>query len=69
MVSMLEIVAELNSKARLEASELPVLERGGVPAAAGIWPSKVKSVDSGSWPRMETVLASALEKLTCRPGT
>ena len=48
MVSMLLIVDWLNSKARLEASELPVLERGGVPAAAGIWPSKVKTVDSGS---------------------
>ena len=66
---MLLIVAWLNSKARLDASLLPVLERGGVPAAAGICPSKVNTVASGSWPRIDTVLASALEKFTWMPGT
>jgi hypothetical protein len=36
------------------------LEWGGVPAAGGTRPSIMKSVDSGSWPRTETVDASAL---------
>ena len=58
---MLAMLAWVNSKARLEASDEPVLERGGEPAAAGIWPSMVNVVASGSWPRTETGAASALE--------
>ena len=61
MDSMLVMLAWVNSKARLDASDEPVLERGGVPAAAGTCPSMVKVVASGSWPRTETVAASALE--------
>ena len=33
---MLLMLAWVNSKARLEASDEPVLERGGEPAAAGV---------------------------------
>src|SRR3954468_1013198 len=58
-LSMLLIEAWLNSKARLDTSLEPELERGGVPEAAGIWPSKVNTVASASCPRIETVFASA----------
>jgi hypothetical protein len=51
------MVVSRNARARLDTS-LALPARDANPVAAGTMPSKVKSVDSASWPRIEAVFAS-----------